>query len=809
MLRSLVRLLRRSTSFSFVTITTLGLGLAATVTIFTVVNGILFESLPYPDADELISVNHQAPGLDLQQMGVSAKLYLHYAENASTLDEVALRSPSSVTLTGAERPERVQGWVVTPSYFRVLQTPALMGRTFTEQEGLPGGPRVVVLSHALWQRRFGADPDLVGKTIPVDSEDHEVIGIMPPGFETPDREILQPMVIDPASAQLGAFQSFGLARRSRDRSLEEVRTELGRLSSDLEQSFPEDSAAPILDRSGFGATVVPLLESLVGGLQRTLWLLLGTVAGILAIACANVANLHLIRVEERTHELGLRSALGATRGRLIRDVVAESVGLALLAGSLGTLLAVLAVELFQRFGPASVPRLQSIGVNGRVLVFSLLISLAAGLLFGLLPALRAGTTRLLAAVRQGTRSATGRLGQRTRNVLVMGQVALSLILLVGCALLARSLFELRSADLGFDESQRVTFRISLPRRDYPDAGSILAFTEKALEGIRALPGVDSAGLATILPTVGRSSGAGYAIEDVPIDGESLPPVFAETHVSEGYLETLDARLVEGRFLSASDAVQRTGNLLISRSLKERFWPDESALGKRIYPGRSRAEDGWYTVVGVVENLELPAPGQPLTDHVYKPLLGLPDAGHDAQGGLTFVVETSLPSRGMIGPLRAQIWNLDDDLPIAQMQTLEEYVAASRAQAGFTVVLLTISSGLALLLAAIGLYGVVSYVAARRTHEMGIRAALGANQASIARLVLTGGMAVGAAGIGLGVAISIALSRFLGSFLFEISTLDPATFVLVPAVLLLVTLIASWIPARRAAAVDPQVALRTD
>lgn len=808
--RTLTRLLRRDPGFSVVAIVTLALGIGATVTIFAVVNGILFESLSYPAASRLIALDHEAPGLDLPSMGVSRKLYLHYSDNSTTLEDIALRDESRLTLTGEGEPERVESSAVTPSFFHVLGVAPMLGRTFLEEEGRPDGQNVVVLSYALWKRRFGGDESLVGRTIQVDSLSHEVVGLMPASFVDRDIQIYRPRRIDPNTEQLGNFHDQGLARLARGVPIESARADLERLSTGLTRWFPEDEASEILDRAEFKATVEPLLESIVGELRQLLWLLMGTVAMILTIACANVANLFLVRVEERGQELGIRSALGAGRGRMIREILAESLTLAWLGGVVGVALAQAGVKLLQRFGPDSLPRLEAIAINARVLAFALVVSAIAGLLFGLLPALRSSTERVLSSLRDGTRSAsTGKDRHRTRSVLVASQVALGMVLLVGCGLLVRTLLELRAADPGFDPRDTLTFRVTLPESDYPETDDIVAFAESALERIRALPGVRSAGLSSTLPMSGQTSGSGYAVEDSPPTGETLPPVFMEAEISDGFLETIGARLLEGRWLEVADAQQRTGNLLVSRSIRERFWPDSSALGKRIYPSRNSEDDPWYTVVGVVDDMHMLRLDEEPRDLVMKPLRGLPEQGHDIQGNLAFAVRGKILPESLVAALRAEIWTLDPNVPITQVKTMERRVEESRGRVSFTVVILLLASGLALLLAAIGLYGVVSYVVSRRTHEIGIRLAMGAVRGDIVLMVLRGGMAVSLAGAGVGLVLAFGAVSFLDSMLYEVSAHDPATFVVVPLILLLVSALASWLPAQRASEVEPVTALRQD
>ncbi len=825
-MQKLRRLVRHEPGYVALTLLTLGLGLGAVIAIYGLVDGVLFKSLPFPDSARVIAFDHEAPKLDLDSMGISRKLYLHYRREAKQLAEIGLADDPAFTLTGDGAAERVPGSQATPSLFRVLVVGPAVGRLFAEEEGAPGGSAVALISWQLWQQRYAGARDVLGKPVTVDGVEREIVGVMPRrfAFPEPDTQVWVPRVIDPETAQLGAFSDFAVARLAPGATLESLRAELQRLTTGLAQWFPDERAAPVLENAGFRAKVQPLLESQVGSLRQVLFLLLASVGVILLIACANGANLLLVRVEERGHELGLRSALGATRSRMVRGLLGESILLAGLAGVLGVGLAAATLGLIRAFGPADVPRLESVGLDGRVLGFAALLTLAAGIGFGVLPAVRGTTERLLVGVRQAARSGTAsRSRQRTRAALVVTQVALGLELLVGAGLLVRSLLALRDVHPGFDARSALAFSTYLPEGEYPNGESRVRLSEQATLRVSALPGVERVGVASHLPLTGENSGSGYQIEDHPQEENAPPPIFMHRYISAGWLEAMGVRLLEGRLFTAEDQRDRSGGVIISRSLAERYWPGGSALGKRIRPGRGETLP-WNTVIGVIEDIKIASLDErDPADQVHLPLLAplsLPPAEgaaasaaaeppNDIEGRLVFVVRTRTEPNALVPALRAELAALDADLPMVQVMTLEKLVRNSRARVSFTVVVLLIASALALTLAVIGLYGVISFVVAKRTREIGLRLALGAQRADVVRQVLRGGVLMALAGIALGLLLAFGTTRFIEGQLYGITKYDLPTFVVVPSALFMVALLASWIPAVRAARVQPIEALRQE
>ena len=756
-----------------------------------------------------MTINHQAPTLGLETMGISPKLYLHYRDNAQAFEEVALMNDTQVTITGDGEPERIRAANLTPSFFRALRMPAALGRTFTEEEGTLGASDVAVLSDGLWRERFGASPSVLGQVIQVKGEPHEVVGVMPPEIDLPHDETRIWLVrqVDEANAQLGNFGDFAVVPLADGNTIESARANLSTYTDNLAEIFPEDGAAKILVQSGFLAEVKSVLEWKVGNVRSVMWILLGTVGVILLIACANVTNLFLVRVEERVNEVAVRSALGASRSHLLGSMMLETIAVCLLAGALGVGLAWLAVGAIQNLGPGDIPRLGSVGIDARVLAFALMISVAAGAVLGLLPAIRGSRSDLVLALKEGGRSSTtGRERHRLRNGLVMAQVALGLVLLVGCGLLVRSLFELRSVDPGFRPEGALTFQVTVPRVKYPEGEDRARFADRVIERLSGLPGVESVGAVAYLPLTGSSSGSGYNIEDFPLEEGDLPQVFMTNHATAGYMESMGMRLLEGRFLEQRDINQRTGAVVVSKALADKVWPEGSAIGKRIQPGELE-DDKWSEIVGVIDHVYNDGLDQEPPPTVYRGFLGPPEDEQDVDVVMAFAVRSQGDPSSLSGAVRSEVWGLDPDVPIAQLQTADQIVERSRARMNFTVVVLMVASVMALLIAAVGLYGVVSYLVSMRRHEIGVRMALGADRRKVSRLVLRDGLFVSLGGMVLGLGLAFFATRWLDSILFGVGRFDLATFLVVPLVLLAVTLFASWVPAFRASWLDPLVALR--
>jgi predicted permease len=796
---------------------TLGLGIGANTAIFSAVNGILLQSLPYPDPDRLVGLWHTAPGIDIPLFEQSDGTYLFYQSENRTLEGMGIFGNTSVNLTGGEEPERVDAAFVTSTLFSTLGIVPEHGRSLIETDNEPGAEAVVILGHGLWSRRFGSDPGILDHTVLIDGEAHRVIGIMPAHFSLPvsDSELWTALEIDPAEATTGSFRWFSVGRLKPGESVESAQRDLDRLRGRLPEAYPGDFlTAKMMETAQMEAIVHPLIEDVIGdeNLERSLWILLGTVFFVLLIACANVASLFLVRAQSRHREVALRVALGAGRKRLARFFLSESLILALAGGALGLLLAFAATRTLVLLGPDSIPRLEAIGIDGTVLAFTLAISVLAGLLFGSFPLLRYARANIVMALKEGGRGGgTGRERDRARKLLVLSQLAMAFVLVTGAGLMTRSFQKVREVDPGFEAEGMLTFRVSLPNAEYDSRASIGGFYGQLIERLEGLPGVTQVGAGTKIPL--RQGGHNMnivSIGDHPVDPGDLPPVSNTQSVTTGFLETLGVPLLEGRTFDRRDHFSNTRAVVVNRPFAERHWPGESALGKRVHPSLADGEPAWFHVVGVVEGVRdytLPEEPEPI---IYYPVTGLEEL-EDAFWPLTMslVLRTDAQPATLAPLVRAQVRELDPNLPITDVLTMEEVVSESTSQLGFAMLLLAVAAGIALLLAAIGIYGVMSYDVTRRTREIGVRMALGAQSAAVSGMVVKQSAAIAGIGLAVGLAGAFGLTRLMRALLFGVSPMDPVTLSLVLLTLFGVALLASYLPARRAASVDPLVALRAD
>ena len=812
-LRLLWRRAAAAPGFTLAALATLAVGIGANVAIFTVVNAVVLRPLPIPDSERLVVLRHAAPGLaQLDLLTMSDALYFLYAEASRTLDGVAVYRDGQASFTGADNPQRVPAARVSASFFDVLRTPPRIGRGFTPDDDRPGAAPTAVLADGLWRSRFGADPGVVGSVVDVDGASVEVAGVMPPGFRfsRSEAELWQPLGLDPNDTQLGAFGINGVARIADGATLEQVRAELGAMLSGLTDVFPDEGAAPVLAGAGFRPLVERAREVLVGDVEATLWILLGAAGFLLLIACANVANLFLVRSETRRGDAAIRAALGESRGRLAGSVLVESLAFGAAAGLASLPLAALAVRLLVSFGPRALPRLDEISIDGTVLLFGLAASVAAGALFGVLPAWRAGAAVAGDRLTSGARGASaGRERQFARRGLVVVQIALALTLLAGSGLAVRSFQKLAAVDPGFDPTDVLTFGLALPPRDYPSAESRLAFHRRLVERLRALPGVVAAAAASAIPLGGSMSGSGHTVEGRPLADGEVPPVFMWKRVSPGYFDALRTALVEGRVFDALDGERDTPVVIVSRAVARAQWPGESALGKGIRGGGPPTEEdpAWTRVIGVVDDVRERALHEDPPAMVYYPIPGVV-AGVEVPPVMRYAVRAP-DAAALAGAVREAVRGLDRTLPIADVETLETLAGRARGERAFVMVLLVVAAALALLLGSIGLYGVVSCTVAQRRREIAIRMAVGAQVTHVRRLVLAEAGWMALLGVAAGAASAAVLTRRLRALLFETTPLDPLVFGTVSALLAAICLLASWLPARRAAGLDPVTILRAE
>jgi predicted permease len=808
--RHAARALGRARQFTVVSALTLALAIGANAAVFAVIDSVLLEPLPYPGSERLVGLWHTAPGLGYDQFGISAALFYVYRDRRDLFEESGFYRTGPVNLTGeGESPDRVEAGRVMRTVFGTLGVSPSLGRAFSEAEDVENGAQVVVLSDELWRTRFGADPAILGRMARIDGEAHEVIGVMPAGFAYPssDTRLWVPLRIDSTTTDGGNFTYTAIARLRDGITPEQAERQLAGEIPRLIERTPDSPDLHAFIEAGAAAPVVHTLkEDTVGELRRPLWILLGTVGFIFLIACANVTNLFLVRAEARQREMAVRAALGARRGTLVGQYLAESALLALLGGVLGSGLGWVGVRALVRAAPPNLPRLDEVAVDAGVLLFTLGVTCMAALLLALLPALRLSAPALLATLGQARGTTAGRERHRARRMLVVLQTALALVLLTGSGLMVRSFQKLRTLDPGFSAEGVLTFRVSLPAASYPTASAASSFHDRVLERLRALPGVTAAGAVSALPLGGSASGTAHDVEDHPTSSGELPPMMWYTQVTPDYYDALRIPIVEGRTLETTDNERTRREVLVSETVARRFWPDGSAVGRRIRPIGDTT--GWRTIVGVVGDVRFQQLEEDPAELVYYPMIGpTGDDGTPARA-MTYTVRAPEPET-LVPAVRREVGVVDPNLPIASVATLERIVADSMVRHSFTALALVIAAAVALMLGAIGLYGVISYLVAQRTREIGLRMALGADAGSVRRMVVLQGVRLSALGLGVGLLGALGLTRLMEGLLYGTSPTDPLTFGAVVVVLAGVALLASWLPARRASLIDPARSLAAE
>lgn len=807
--RYAVRSLIRKPFFTALAGITLAIGIGANTAIFSVVDAVIINPLPFPDSDRLVSLNHMAPSLGVPVVPHSPGTFLHYDEHLNTVESFAVFNDDNVNLIQEGVPQRLQAAQVTARFFDVLGVPPFIGRGFVEGEHFEGAEPVAVLAYATWQQTFGGDRAVVGQTVEMDGVRRRIVGIAPEGLDFPsETELWIPMSIDPTDPDLGNFGLIGIARLAENATVESANTDMQNLLLRFSDEHPEELGREIIEQAGFAADVKPLKDLYVQDVSQILWVLLGTVGFVLLIACANVANLFLVRAEARQRELGLRTALGATRGDIVRQFLAESVTLAVGAGLLGLGLAIVGVQGLMKLAPVAIPRAGEVGIDGSVLVFTAVIAVGSGLLFGLLPAFGYGRSDLTQGMKEGGRSASGgREQHRVRSGLVVAQVALALILLVGSGLMLRSFVAMRDVDPGFSPEDRLAFRVSLPSAEYPDAASATQFHREILERMAGIPGVLAVGSTSALPLSDQKNAGPMEAEDNPVAESDLGTMVDRRAVSPGYFAAMEIGLAEGRELTWDDGADAFRGVVVNETLARTFWPDGSALGRRI---RSQGADFGWEVVGIAADVRFEEVQKRPNPLVYMPFTQ--DSGGDefvATRSVDVVLHVGSDPMAFIDAAREGLKDVDSRIPMVAPRTVQSVFDDSMATTSFTVVLLGIAAGIALMLSTVGIYGVISYVVSRRTKEIGIRLALGAPMGVVLRNVVGQGMVLTGMGLVIGLLGAWGVSRVLASLLYGVSSTDPLTYVGTAAVLAVVALLATWIPARRAATVDPVEALRSE
>jgi len=804
-LRHAVRRLARSPGFTLASIVTLGLGIGGATSVYSVVHSIVLSPLPYPESERLVWLDHAGPGIGTDRgLGMTRGLYVHYRDRVRAFEDLAAWSVSEVTVLG-EEPQRFRALVTTPEFFRMLRVRPLHGAVFGPGTVIGAAGRTVVVSHRFWSRWFGADRDALGSVIRVNGAPLEVIGVMPRGFAFPDPgvDLWIPIVVEPGIASLGGFSWEGVARLAGGVTPERAEAEVAGVLPEIRGRF---GAGRMLDETRLAPVFPRLKDETVREAERTLWILLGSVVFVLLLACANVANLLLVRADGRQRETAIRRALGAGRLEVLRYHLFEGLLLSIAGGLLGVLLARFAVRALVATGPDSLPRLGEVSVSSAVLGVAALMALGTGLVFALVPALRRGPPVAATIASNDLRAGTGPARVTGRAVLVATQVALALVLLVATGLMSRSFLELVRYDPGFETGDRLTFRVGLSPHSYPDDRSSVAFHREALDRLAAIPGVEVAGVIDCLPLCDQWKGTQLAVEGRPDDPSATPRVVAVRRVNEDYFESLGIELVAGRLPDRVDHESESGAAVISRELLDAYWVGEDPIGARFRPVTSGGE--WYTVVGIVDDTPINGFADPPPPIVYLPLIfGSDDTNSPYE--LSYVLHTSVRPQSLIPVVRKTIRSLDANVPISQVATMEAVVAGANVQTAFTTVVLGIAAAIALLLGMVGIYGVISCAVARRTREIGIRLALGARRGQVTRRLIRDGGRVTAVGLAVGLAGAVALTRLMRGLLFGVSPTDPVTFAAAAGLLAVVALAATWIPARRSARLDPARTLRAE
>jgi predicted permease len=802
--------------FALVTLLTLAIGIGANTAIFSVLDGILLKPLPYPHAEQLISIDHRAPGVNMEHTGEAPFLYFIEREQNRTLQDVGTYNSHSVAVTGSAEPQQVECLSMTQGVLPVLGVQAAVGRLFSPPDDSPGAPRTVILSNAYWQAHYGGDRSAVGKSLIADSQAYEIIGVLPAQFRFLDQNpaLFFPMQWDRSKTNLGNFSYQAIGRLKPGVSLSQANADAGRLIPVALDAFPPfpGFSREMFKQVGLAPRYSPLKDAIVGDVGNVLWILMATIGIVLVIACANVANLLLVRTEGRQQELAIRAALGAGWGRIARDLFAESLMLGLFGGMLGVGLAYGAIRWLIALAPANLPRLNEITIDARVLLFALAASLLAGLLFGAIPVLKYAGPRLATTLRAGGRSLShSKERHRARSTLVVVQVALAMLLLVGSGLMIRTFQTLRGVQPGFSNPEQIlTLGIYIPDDLVKDGVQAMHMEQNIMDKIAALPSVQSVALSSYIPMDGSGWHDPIFAEDHVYADQKIPPLRRYRIISPGLLKTTGSSLVAGRDFTWTDVYDMRPVTMVSENLARELWGSPSAaIGKRI---RENMNGKFREVVGVVSDERDDGVNQDAPKVAFWPLM-MDGFGSDKQfvqrGGAIMIRSTRTGTAGFLQEVSQAIWSVNPNLPLANVRTLREIYDKSLARTSFALVMLALAGAMALLLGVIGIYGVISYSVSQRTREIGIRMALGSPQKEVTNLFVWHGLRLSAIGVACGVVAALASTRLMTSLLFHVSPLDPLTYIGVSCGLVVAAALASFLPALRATRVDPVEALRAE
>jgi putative ABC transport system permease protein len=816
-LRYGLRTLRKNPLFTVVGLLTIAIGIGANAAVFSVVNSVLLKSLHYPKAEELVEVHQIAPGAaglaDFENgLLLSPSMYFTYSEQNRTFQSLGVWVTGTANVTGLAEPEQVRTVAVSNGVFETLGVPPAVGRWLSQEDQVPNGPERAMLSYGYWQRRFGGDRAVIGRNIIVDSKPREIVGVMPKGFQFVDADfdVVAPLAFDRSKAVLAGFGFHGIARLKPDATLAEANADITRMlpiwMDSWSNGLGQDSH--IYEQWKITPMIRPLKQAVIGNVGELLWVVMGTIGLVMLIACANVANLMLVRVEARQQELAVRSALGAGWTRIVRVLLVESVMLGLMGGVIGVGLGYAGVRFLLLLGPANLPRLNEISIDARTLGFTLVLSVLSGLLFGLIPALKYAGPRTSLALRSvGRTMSAGRERHRARNLLVVGQVAMALVLLVSAGLMIRTFEALRTVEPGFTDAQHLQLmRISIPDSLIQEPERVTRTQNAILDKLAAIPGVKSAAFISEMPMEGFDSGWDEIYSEDKVYAENvIPPMRLYKYVSPGSLQTAGTRLIAGREMTWSEVYGRRPVVLLSENLAREMWGAPSAaIGKHV---REFQNLPWNEVIGVVQDVHEEGVQEKAPEIVYWPPL-LQGPFVPVARTVTFVIRSDrADTESFLNEVRQAVWSVNSNLPLASVRTMQEVYGKSLARTSFTLVMLGIAGAMALALGIIGIYGVMSYTVSQRKREIGIRLALGAQDGDVLQMVLTQGTKLALLGVTIGIVAAFGLSRLMANLLYGVTAHDPLTFIAVAALLILVAVLACYIPAHRATLVDPMVALR--
>ena len=816
-LRQALRRLARAPMFAVITLVTLAAGVGANTVVFSVLEGVLLKPLPYPRPEELVGVWLTAPGIHLKDTDLSPSDYFIFREQGRTFQDLGLYAGDSVSVTGIAEPEQVSALMVTDGTLPLLGVQPMLGREFSKQDDSPDSPETVMLNYGYWRRKFGGQASALGRTLLVDGRPRQIIGVLGPKFhflDWADPALIMPFRFDRNKTHLGNFSYEGVARLKPGVTPAEANADVARMLPMVMSSFPAPPGFSIklFEEARLGPNLRPLQRDVVGDVGNALWVLMGSIGMVLLIACANVANLLLVRVEGRRQELALRAALGAGWARIAGELMLESVMLGLLGGALGLGLAYATLRILRAMAPSGLPRIREIGIDGPVLLFTLAAALLASLLVCCVPIFKYASARLTTGIREGGRGVSqSREQHRARNALVVVQVALALVLLICSGLMIRTFRALTRVNPGFTgPGELQAFRISIPDTQVKEAERVVRMEEEVLHKIAAIPGVSSVSIGTVIPMSGGGWHDPVFVEGRTYTEGQLPPLSRFKFVSPGFLATMGIPLIAGRDLTWADTYQRIPVALVSENLAREYWGDPSAaLGKRI---RVSTNDEWREIAGVVGDVRDDGVSQEAPTAVYWPLILNHFESEDVsvRREVAFAIRTPRAgAESFLKNVRAAVWSVNPNLPLADVHTLEYYYGKSLARTSFTLIMLAVSGGMALLLGVVGIYGVIAYSVSQRTREIGIRMALGAQQQILTRMFVGHGLLLTGIGVACGLLAAVVSMRLLSSLLFNVRPVDPLTYGAASTGLIATAWLASYLPSRRAATVDPVAALRAE